>query len=126
MSPATTTRTPEAVAAEAARILRQVRQAQWPHGREAQWAIGWAADTAGEAAGTWVALLHGDIYPWQAVPEHMEWCSRQDALEYVADQFLQCAQAAQARLAEYQRHAESSERACGEQAAEYAAEGGER
>ena len=36
MSTATTTRTPEAVAAEAARILRQVRQAQWPHSREAQ------------------------------------------------------------------------------------------
>ena len=125
MSTATTTRTPEAVAAEAARILRQVRQAQWPHGREARWAIGWAAGTAGEAAGTWVALLHGDIYPRQAVPEDMEWRSRQDALEWAADQFLQCAQAAQARLGEYQRRADEEEEGR-EVLALMGTEGGER
>ena len=104
---ATATRTPAEMVAEARAILAGVIGASWPESRDAQQAIGWAYDRAGECLREYTLLLNGDMEPYDVHAPDMGWWDdpSQCALEWAADEYLEAAKTARNRLAEWTRKA---------------------
>ena len=94
--------TPAGMAAEAARILAEVRQAEWPPSREAQWAIGWAVGEAADALADYYAVVNGETGPFLLGMPPGEWDGEPEeaAAAFAADKARECARAAARMLAE--------------------------
>ena len=105
--------TPAAMAAEASRILTEVREAEWPPSREAQWAIGWAYGEAADAMRDYCAVVSGEAnLALLGIPD-LGWAGDYEdeqaaAEQWTADQALECAKAARKRLEEYRGREEAA------------------
>ena len=88
---------------QARAIRREVMEAAKPQTREARWAIGWAAGDLDRILAVHAGLLSGDTDPLTiGAPDAGWWTDpERQALEWVADQALQAAEALRKRAAEY-------------------------
>ena len=95
---------PAAMAAEASRILTEVR---WPESDEAQKFIGRALAVAAETLQIYYAVLNDDMDPYKLHAPDMGWWDdpERQALEYVDDEALQCAEGLRRLLDEKLRDA---------------------
>lgn len=89
---------------QARAIRREVMETRWPPSREAQWAIGWKLGELDGILAERDRLVNGDLHPYGVRAPDMgpDW-DLDDALEYVDDQALQCAEGLRKRLAEKQQ-----------------------
>jgi hypothetical protein len=106
----TITSTAADMAAEAARILAEVRQEPWKT-REAQWAIGWQYTEAAECLEVYYCVLNDLVDPYKVHAPDMAWWDdpKRSALEFAADEALEAAKEARKLLAQYQPRERSSE-----------------
>ena len=86
-------------------IRREVMEAGWPQSRDAQWAIGWALGELDDILTIRDRLLNDDLDPYAVhAPDMAFWDAGNplpQALEYIDDQALQCAEGLAKRLCEY-------------------------
>lgn len=110
MTAATLTEADASAIGQALAIRREVTEAAWPQGREAQWAIGWALGELDDILAVRDRLLNDpDADPFAVGAPDMGWWDdpAARALEYVDDQALQAAEALRNRVAQARADEES-------------------